>query len=171
MFGRWLSSARSAPTPEGAEALTEVVRKHLAGADDESVRVVTAIAGLLGAIAYADRDYTESEERRVRQELARVNGMTDAGITAILNALRRNILEVSTVELPRYARTLVELADRELRVETLEILVDLAAADGQISQDEVNLLRTVTTALGLTQQDYNAAQHRYRDKLSILKHS
>ena len=171
MFGRWLSSARSAPLPEGAEALADVVRKHLADADEESVRVVTAITGLLGAIAYADRDYTESEERRVRQELSRMNGMTDAGIAAILDALRRNILEVSTVELPRYARTLVELADRELRVETLEILVDLAAADGHISQDEVNLLRTVTTALGLTQDDYNRAQHRYRDKLSVLKHS
>ncbi len=56
-------------------------------------------------------------------------------------------------------------------METLEILVDLAAADGHISQDEVNLLRMLTTALGLTQDDYNRAQHKHRDKLSVLKHT
>ena len=128
MFGRWLSTARSAPLPKGAEALTHAVRAHLSGADEETVQVVTSITGLLGAIAYADRDYSEKEERRVRRELSRVNGMTDAGITAITDALRRNILEVSTVELPRYARALVELADHELRVEILDVLVDVAAA-------------------------------------------
>ncbi|MEZ4223220.1 MAG: TerB family tellurite resistance protein [Polyangiaceae bacterium] len=169
MFGRWLRSSAAATEPEGAEALAHQVGKHLPDADDDTVRVVTAITGLLGVIAYADRDYSASEETRVRRELSRIHGMTDVGIEAIAEALRQNILEISTVQMPRYARTLVELADRELRAEVLEVLVDLSAADGVISNDEVKLLRTVTQALGLTQQDYNAAQHRHRDKLSALK--
>ena len=169
MFGKWLKRSDSVPPPEGAEELRHAVREHMPDADDESVRVVSAIAGLLGVVAYADRDYSESEEKIVRAELARVHGMTQQGIDTICDALRRHIVEVSSVQAPRYSRDLVELADRELRVEVLQVLVDLAAADGEISLAETNLLRQTTTALGLVQDDYNAAQARHRDKLSSLK--
>jgi len=95
--------------------------------------------------------------------------MTAAGIEAICAVLRRHILEVATVQLPRYARELVALADRELRFDILQVLVDVAASDGNITHAETNMLRTVTTALGLDQRDYNAAQARHREKLSALK--
>ena len=169
MFGSWLTSARKAPAVEGAEQIAAAVRAHLPSADDETVRVVTCIAGLLGTVAYADRDYSAAEEERVRAELARVHGMPAAGIDAIAEALRRHIVEVSTVQVQRYCRSLRELADRELRVELLEVLVDVAAADGEISHVEVNVLRQVTTALGLDQADYNAAQERHREKLRVLQ--
>lgn len=169
MFGRWLKSAKTVPAAAGAGELGAAVGAHLPQADAETVRVVTCIAGLLGSVAYADRDYSAAEEGRVRDELGRIHGMTQAGIDAIADALRRNIVEVSAVHVPRYCRDLKELADRELRVELLEVLVDVAAADGVISSSEVNLLRQVTSALGLEQTEYNEAQARHRDKLSVLR--
>jgi uncharacterized tellurite resistance protein B-like protein len=169
MFGRWMNSGRKAAVLEGSEEIAQAVRAHLPDADDETVRVVTCMAGLLGAVAYADRDYSEPEEGRVRAELARVQGMVEAGIDAIADALRRNIVEVSTLQVQRYCRSLRELADRELRVQLLDVLVDVAAADGVVSLSEVNVLRQVTTALGLEQADYNAAQERHRDKLGVLR--
>src|SRR5688572_2553016 len=169
MFGRWLKPAAEAVAPEGAEQLKHVVAAQLPEADAESVLVVTAIAGLLGTVAYADRDYSGAEEQRVRQELERVHGMTKAGIDAICGALRAHIVEVSTVQAPRYSRLLVELADRELRVDVLDVMVELAAADGEISVAEVNLLRQAATALGLSQADYNAAQDKHRERLSVLR--
>lgn len=168
MFGKWLKKADATPPPEGAESLLHTVQAELPDADEETVRVVAAIAGLLGVVAYADRDYADTEERVVRRELERVHGMTTAGVDAICRVLKRHIVEVSTVQAPRYSRELVELGDRELRVEVLQVLVDVAAADGEISLAETNLLRQTTTALGLTQDDYNAAQTRHRDKLSSL---
>jgi len=169
MFGRWSRAITKSRVPEGAEQIEAEVREHLPEADDETVRVVTAITGLLGVVAYADRDYSDAEEERVRRELSRIQGMTDAGIEAIADALRHHILEVATVQMPRYCRALVELADRELRAEVLEVLVDVAAADGVVSSSETVLLRQVTTALGLTQDDYNRAQSRHRDRLAVLK--
>lgn len=169
MFGRWSSSARTAPPLEGAEEIGAILRGLLPEADNETVRVVTCIAGLLGAVAYADRDYSAVEEKRVRLELGRIHGMQREGIDAVAEALRRHIVEVSTVQVPRYCRALVELADRELRTDVLEVLLEVAAADGVISLAETNLLRQVTTALGLTQDDYNAAQARHRDKLAVLQ--
>ncbi|MBK7584767.1 MAG: TerB family tellurite resistance protein [Myxococcales bacterium] len=169
MFGKWLTRALAKDEEDEGTDLARVIREHLPNADAESVRVVTAIAGLLAAVAYADRDYSESEERLVRDELARVHGMTAAGVDAIADALRRGLVELTTVELPRSTRTMVELCDEELRLEVLGVLVDVAAADGRVSHAETTLLRQITTSLGLTQDDYNRAQAQHREKLSVLK--
>jgi uncharacterized tellurite resistance protein B-like protein len=169
MFGRWLKPSAPVSAPAGAEELEGLVRGALGAHDDESVMVVVALAGLLGAAAYADRDYSEREENHVRSELLRVNGMTPAAVDAVCAALRRHIVQISTVEVPRYCRLLRELGDRELRVEVLDVLVDVAAADGVITTAETNLLRQMTTALGLSQSDYNDAQAKHRERLAALK--
>ena len=169
MFGRWLKPQAPVSAPVGAEELERLVRQALGEKDEESILVVVALAGLLGAAAYADRDYSEREDALVRSELARVHGMPETAVDAVCAALRRHIVQVSTVEVPRYCRLLRELGDRELRVEVLEVLVDLAAADGAITTAESNVLRQVTTALGLGQNDYNDAQAKHRERIAALK--
>jgi uncharacterized tellurite resistance protein B-like protein len=166
MFGRFSKTAADDPA---GDRLAAAVRRHLPGADDPTARIVTAVAGLLGGVAYADREYRAEEEGVVRSALSRVHGMTPRGIEAILEALREDIVTISTVQAPRYARTLLELADRDLRREVLGFLIDLAAADDRISHDELALLRTTTRALGLEQADYNELQARHRDKIASLK--
>src|SRR3954468_14891325 len=143
MFGRWLSTERKTELT-GAEALEAAVRRELAGADAETVQVVSAMTGLLGAVAYADRNFSSEEEQRVHAELSRIHGMTKAGAGAIVAALRQHLLAVSSLGIPHYCRALRELGDRELRLEVLEALIGLAAADGVIDQAEVNLVRQVT---------------------------
>jgi uncharacterized tellurite resistance protein B-like protein len=169
MFGRWLRESTEEQLSPGSARLLELVRRELPDADDATCLVVTAMAGLLGAVAYADRDYTDAEELRVRAELARVQGMTERGTDAICGALRAHIVEVSTVETPRYCRALMEFGDRDLRYEILGVLVEVAAADGRISAVETNMLRQLTKSLGLSQDDYTALQARYRERLSVLE--
>jgi uncharacterized tellurite resistance protein B-like protein len=169
MFGNWLNRAVAVRELAGAEQLEHAVRSELPGADEEAVLVVTAIVGLLGAVAYADSDYSPEEQRRVYDELSIIHGMTPSGAEAICTALKRHILEIATVQSPRYSRILRELGDPELRLEVLEMLVALAAADQTITSAETNVMRQITTALGLTQRDYNAAQAKYRDRLAVLQ--
>lgn len=164
MFGRW-SSAKREPETAGPAALEAVVRRELPEADTETVQVVAAMTGLLGVVAYADRDYSPAEEQRLLVELSRIHGMSEPGARAIASALRENLIAVSSVGVPYCCRTLRELGDRELRLEVLEALLGLAAADGVIDFTEVNLLRQVTSSLGLSQDDYNAAQARHRKHL------
>jgi uncharacterized tellurite resistance protein B-like protein len=169
MFGRWLKKAVESPPPQGAELVYATVRRELPEGDEETVLVVTAMVGLLGVIAYADRDYSAEEEQRVRTHLARVMGLSADGIEAIVSALRTHIVEVSAVQAPRYARVLRELADHELRVQVLELMLEIAAADAAITTAETNTLRQLTTALGLDQDDYNRAQEAHRHLLSALR--
>ena len=169
MFGRWLKSASAAPEPEGAEQFGSTVRAALGEADQETVEVVTAIAGLLGVVAYADREFSAEEQSRVREELIRIQGMSSEGVDAVCAALARHVREIAAVEAPRYSRVLRELADHELRIQVLEVLVALAAADSAITMAETNVLRQLTTSLGLSQQDYNAAQAKYHHLLTVLR--
>src|SRR5687768_2129379 len=102
MFGRWLKAAESAPLA-GAESLLEIVRTELPTADKETIRVVTAMAGLLAAVAYADREFSGAEDARLRSELRRIDGMTEDGVRAIVAALQKHVVEIATVQVPRYA--------------------------------------------------------------------
>jgi uncharacterized tellurite resistance protein B-like protein len=161
-------SPKQAPESAEQRALLEIVRTHMPGADPDSVRIVTAIAGLLAGVAYADQNLSPPEEQKIRAELGRVHSLDASGISAICDALRAQAVHHATTLTPRYTRELRELADRDLRLEVLEVLVGLAAADGEISHQEVTTLRGMATALGLSQGDYNAAQARHRDKLKFL---
>jgi uncharacterized tellurite resistance protein B-like protein len=169
MFGQWLRRASVSEQVEGAEQIHAALRRELPEMDEESLLVTTAIVGLLGAVAYADGDYSQVEQQRVQEELSRIEGLSRPGVEAVCEALKRHIVEVSTVQLPHYSRVLRELADPELRLQVLEMLLALAAADQSITSPETNVMRQIATALGLTQRDYNTAQQKYREHLSVLK--
>jgi len=169
MFGRWLTRAREGfETPE-ATKLEDVVRAALPAADRETVLIVVAMAGLLGAVAYADRSYSPNEAKRVRAELGRLNGMSETGADAVAKLLEARLVELATIETPRYCRILRDLGDDELRREVLQVLVDVAAEDGVITSAESNVLRRLTGSLGLTQDDYNTAQSRHKERLGVLR--
>jgi uncharacterized tellurite resistance protein B-like protein len=162
---------RRTSSDEEKDRLSEVVRAHLLGADETTLAIVAAVAGLLASVAYADRELRGPEWDQLRRELGRINGLDSRGVEAICSVLENDIVHISTTELPRYTRVLREQASRELRIEILGLLLDLAAADGTVSLDEVNLLRHTAGALGLSQRDYNDAQAPHRDKLSVLQGS
>jgi uncharacterized tellurite resistance protein B-like protein len=167
MFGRWLKALSAREDTSAGGVLRASIERELPEADAETITVVTSIAGLLGTVAYADRDYSAAEEARVRAELLRVQGMTASGVDAICKTLRDHIVEISSVETPRFARDLLELADEDLRREVLGTMVELAAADESITLAETNMLRQLTKSLGLSQQDYLELQERHRQHLSV----
>src|SRR5689334_2933586 len=128
MFG-WLLNPKPGRAPSATDELVESFRSELPQADPATLEIVVAMAGLLAAVAYADRRYADEEDRRVRAELGRLHGMSPEGVDAICDVLARHALELSTVGVPAFCRSLVELGDRELRLEVLSMLVELAAAD------------------------------------------
>jgi uncharacterized tellurite resistance protein B-like protein len=158
-----------AAAPTALARLQALVADHLSEADDDSRAIVVAIAGLLASVAYADRQYHEAEQNHVREALGRVHGLSAAGVEVICDALRQHLLELASSNSQQHTRSLRELGDLELRRDVLDALVDLAAADEELSMSETELLRRTATALGLTQDDYVAAQARHRERLSVLR--
>jgi uncharacterized tellurite resistance protein B-like protein len=162
IFGRRQPPKRSV----GSERIDGLVRERLAGADEDTLRVAVAVTGLLACVAYADREYSASEQALVRQILGRMQGLSEQAVEAICSALRDHIVEIAASNTQSYTRDLRELGEPELRREVLDALVDLAASDGE---PETDLLRRTAAALGLSQDAYLESQSRYRERLSVLK--
>lgn len=165
----WKKSEPESQREHVSEQLLRVVREQLRDTDPDTIQIVTATAGLLACVAFADRTLTAEERAHVRDQLGLVHGLSPDGVDAICDMLQTHLAELAVVNPQAYTRTLRELGDRELRLEVLDVLLDLAAADAELAFEETQLLRRLTGALGLDQQDYNQAQARHRDRLSALK--
>ena len=160
---------RSKPEEAGHESeLDAVIQAAIPAADDATKRIVVAVSGLFGCISYADSDFSEAESAAVLRLLQTIHGVGRKESETILAGLHDNIVHISTVEAARYYRALKELGDRDLRVQVLEMLLEVAATDDSIEQSEVQFLRQATKSLGLEQSDYNALQSKHRDKLAAL---
>lgn len=164
----WNRDSDATP-PELSEQLLAIVSAQLPEADPATVRIVAAISGLLACVAYSDRALNEAERTHLLEVLGRVHGMRVEGAEAICGLLEQHLTQLTVINPHSYTRSLRELTDREMRLEVLDVLVDIGAADGELSFSETQLLRRLTGALGLDQQDYNTAQTRHRDRLSLHK--
>jgi uncharacterized tellurite resistance protein B-like protein len=156
-------------SPQARERLAEIVEQYLTDADDATRRIVTAVAGLLAKVAYADGPYSVQEEASIQRELGRVHGLSQAGVDAICGLLADQISHVALLGDHDWTRDLRDLAERQLRLEVLEVLVEMAVADEVLKHEEQVQLRRIAKALSLTQDDYNAIQAKHRDKLSTLR--
>ena len=167
MFG-WFKNKDEKASRKQASVLYETVRAALAEDDDVTVRIVASVAALSVCVAYADLDYAAVEEDVLRRTLERVHGLDDQGVQTILRVVRDHTVTITGAEATSYARELLELTEEDFRLEVLDVLLDLAASDDEISVAETNMLRGVVIALGLTQEQYNASQARHREKLGVL---
>jgi uncharacterized tellurite resistance protein B-like protein len=161
------SRDKKLPKPVASDELLETeIRTALGEAEDESVKIVTAVAGLLAVVAYADRKIGEAEAAHLRQELGRLHGFPPTHVESIARVLSEHALHLSATSVPRFTRTLRTALPEESRFEVLDALLGMAAADGSITRDEVVSLRNMSTALGLSQEHYNVLQEKHRNKLS-----
>ena len=154
---------------EAHRELFERVQREMPQAEPETVEIVASIAGLFATVAYQDQDFSEPEVEHVRENLARIHGMSRKGADLVCQLLTEKVKELALGGDHGFTRILRERTDPPQRLEILEILVELGAADGVLDNAETNHLRRITTRLGLSQADYNAVQARYRDKLAVLK--
>lgn len=164
----WSRSKDPARPLESDEILEAAIRRALGDADASTVKVVTAVAGLLSAVAYVDRQISGAEALHLRSELERIHGFASEHVDAVANVLGAEARRLSTSFVPRFTRTLREELPEAGRFEVLDALLGMAAADGAISHSEIASLRNMCTALGLSQEHYNMLQAKYREKLAWL---
>jgi len=150
------------------QKLLAVVRDHLPQADEAEVRVVAAVAGLFACVAYADKDYSADEADEIRRYLGHIHDLPPAAADAISDLLDRATPDLARNGVHIHTRAVKEGTERGARIEVLDVLMDIAAADGTIRLSETELLRQVAKLLGLTTDEYLAVQDRHRDKLEVL---
>lgn len=150
-------------------ALERVVRQHMPEADDELRALVVAVAGLAACIAFADGVFDVREKEQVLEERRRLRVLAVGGAEAIGALLESEIEALTAGGDQAWARVLKEGMAREGRLDVLDALVEIAAADAVLTTQETNWLRRITTKLALEEADYLALQAKHRDKLAVLR--
>jgi len=118
------------------------------------------LGGLMGIVAHADHDIHEQELEEIRVQLSREGNFDDDTMDLLLNIVE----EESVRGLDRY-RLITEYTKDvtpEGRVELLDLLFGVAAADGEVGHHELEELRSMSSSLGLSHKQYIAAKIRQK---------
>jgi uncharacterized tellurite resistance protein B-like protein len=167
---RWLfGDSESSSPPTASKELVALVSRFMPMADADAAAIVGAVSGLLATVAHVDRNYGPEEREHIREALGRMHGLTSEAVSAICELLDTRMVDLAHESLQTYTRVLYERLEREARVEVLDLLMDLGAADHVLTMDETLLLRRVARGLGLSDQEYVVSQDRHRERLSVLK--
>lgn len=140
-----------------------LARRDDSAAPDARIRL--AAAALLVEAAQLDGHMDEAEQERIRTVLAGYFAMS-ADETARLVAEAREAVERS-VELHGFTKVVKDNFDADQRVRMVEMLWEVAFADGQLHDYEANLVRRVAGLLYVPDQESGAARKRALARLGL----
>ena len=146
----------------GEEPLAEAIAAQMDGADSREVTRVVGVAGLLARVAFSDRKFQRQERELVTRQLATLTGMSDTDRKVVLGALTINVDTVDESAAKRYAMGLRDLGDKDLCLQVMRMLVDVAGADGSVAEGELWSLRAIANDLGLSVSDFERTLERLK---------
>lgn len=122
-----------------------------------------AVAALLVNAAHADDAFATAERAAIRQLLATRFDLTDADVDALLQAAELQADEASG--LFRFVKDFVAHSPPEDRVWLIEMLWEVAYADGVLTPDEDALIRKVAGLVYVSDVERGEARRRVEQRL------
>ncbi len=116
------------------------------------------LGGLMGIVAYADHDIDERELEEIRRQLLARGRFDDDALEILLAIIREE--SVRGLDRHRLISEYSTGASLEGRVELLDLLFGVAAADGGLTHRELEELRAIASALHLSHRQYIGAKLR-----------
>jgi uncharacterized tellurite resistance protein B-like protein len=123
-----------------------------------------AVAALLVHAATMDDTFDEDERRAIERVLGERFKLAPDAVTALLAAAEKRAEESN--QLYAFTRLAVERLDEQGRVQLIEMLWEVAYADGVLDPDEDALLRRVAGLLYVSDYDRGEARKRVLRRLA-----
>jgi uncharacterized tellurite resistance protein B-like protein len=158
----------SDPGEQADEALHPIA-SALDALDPDRARFFAAFAYVLARVAGADLQMDRSETDSMAETLAKLTGIPEdeARLVVEIACSRMDDLEASHNYL--VTREFGRLSDTREKIQLLECLYAVAAADGVITGDETNEVASIAEEIGLSRADATALRSRFRDKLAEFR--
>jgi uncharacterized tellurite resistance protein B-like protein len=164
---RFLGLGASPAQAERGE--TQTVRRIAAQLDRlprEQARYLASFAFVLARVANADLEIDASELAEMERIVRTIARLSEAEAALVVQIAKSQAQHLGGTENYLVTREFRKLASREQRVELLQCVYAVAAADGTISNLESNEILRIAEELGFTRPEANALRSAYRDKLS-----
>ena len=123
------------------------------------------VAALLVEAANRNDRFPEPERRAIRRILSQRYVLDDLELDQLMASADR--LSRDSVQLFRFTDTLCKRLDPEQRVGVIEMLWEVAFADGVLTADEDSLIRQVAGLLTVPDRDRGEARQRVLARLGI----
>jgi uncharacterized tellurite resistance protein B-like protein len=135
----------------------------------DQARYLAAFAYMLGRVANADRVISDRESATMEEIVGEKGRLpTEQAVLVVELAKRQNRL-FGHIEDFLVSREFNEIADRNQKLDLLDCLFSVSAAEGGISTMEDQEIRQISSELLLEHRDFIDIRLRYRDKLNVLK--
>lgn len=131
---------------------------------ERELRYVCTVGALLGHVAAADTEFDAAEKQRIADLLDQIGGLQRSDVEVIVEIVESAVL--SDVGYFPFTRELSAMTGGRERGAILDLLFEVAAADGTISHDEAEEIRKISKALDLAHEDFVAAKERASARLA-----
>lgn len=160
------------PPAAEASADTDTVRRIVArldAMDPMEARYLAAFAYILGRVADADLEITDEETLAMERIVMRIGSVPeDQAVLIVQMAKTQNALFGGTENF-LVTREFVKISTHEQRIQLLQCLFAVSAADDTISSVEDHQIRRIAEELKIEHRDYIQARLAYKEHLSVLR--
>ena len=129
----------------------------------ERDRLQLAAAALMVEGACSDGDFDESERNLIRDLLRDRFGLSAMDASELVEEGHKAVVESS--ETYGFTRVLKDELDADERIRVIEMLWEVAYADGHVHHYEANLVRRVAGLLFVADRDSGAARKRVEQRM------
>lgn len=165
----WLGIVSSEAITRQEDGLADVERQ-LDGLNPQRARFLACFAYLLGRVARADHDVSESERTTMAGLVASRGGLTPEQVSLAVQIATAHGLKFGGTEDFLVAREFAALASREEKIALLDCLFAVSASDTSIATVEDNEVRRIASEINVGHDDFIAARARHAQHLEVLKH-
>ncbi len=168
---RFLGSRRAAQFDRGEQAdeALHPIASALEGLEPDRARFFAAFAYVLARVAGSDLRMEQSETDSMVATLSELTGIADSEARLVVQIACSSMEDLEATHNYLVTREFGRLSDTAEKIQLLECLYAVAAADGVITGDESNEVASIAEEIGLSRGDALALRSRFRDKLAEFR--
>ncbi len=151
---------------------TDTMRRIAAELDhmeEDRARYLAAFAYILGRVAHADSRFSDIETEKMQEILHGLGHLTEAQAVLVVEIAKSQVRLFGSTENFLVVRRFKDIATAEQRVELLDCVFAVSAADDSITVLEEGQAGQIAKELGLSHDDFVAARVTYQKHLETLK--
>ena len=154
------------------EADTETIRRiatELEALPKERASYLAAFAYILGRVAHADSEFSELETQAMQGFVQDLGHLPEAQAALVVEMAKNQVRLFGATENFLVTRRFKEISTSEQRVELLDCILAVSAADESISSLEEGQAGQIAKELGLSHDEFVTARLTYKKHLETLK--
>ena len=150
------------------DSIRRIAKELDALPDDQALHLAT-FAYVLGRVAHADSHFSEVETQKMQDIVQVLGHIQESQAVLLVEIAKHQVRLFGGTDNVTVSRRFRELSTPEQRIELLECVFAVSAADDSITVVEEGQARQISTELGLTHKEFVQARSAYVDHLEALK--